>query len=392
MNIKKKFGQFEKAQVLPTIVVVLLVLITFSVLVVDGGSIMLNRRSAQAAADAGALAGARAICTGASSPIQVANDYTLMNGASSAVATIIGTNQIEVVADVENLSFFAKIIGEDNLMANAEAVAGCYHPSVARRVLPVAFYYESPPVNAEDAVCDEDGTCNLVNWDFDELMNALSSTSANDLPLDNIYVVSEKTKVCEKSITGVIVCSEMAGNASGGNRSWIDLGDSNLKKIIKTGISNPIHTPAWLNAQPGVSADVYNGATYTDLDPIEGYTNLEARMFFVPVFDEYCEKDPQNLCSSDANDRFEYLVSINQASYRLIGFGPFVVTCVTKNEKCEFGTCIPNENICPGYKATNPSKKGDAIEGYFVNHVPYDEWVWGTEGVDVGIYLVSLSN
>lgn len=400
MNIKKQFKPFEKAQVIPTIVVVMLVLIAFSALVIDGGSIILNRRTAQAAADASALAGARAICSGEGSPLQVANNYAQDNGASSSEATMIGTIEIGVVADVENMSFFARIFGEDNLRANAEAVAGCYYPSVAKRVLPVAFYYEAPPVNAKDAECNADGTCNLVNWDFEELMSALSSTPANDLPLDNIYIVSDKTKVCEKSVSGAIVCSETK-TGEGGNRTWLNFKNEdnlNLKKIISQGLSNPIHTPAWVNGEPGSITALYKDQTYKDLDPIEGYTSMEARMFFVPVFDHFCEKNPQINCSNP-NDKFEYLDKPNKPSYRLVGFGPFVVTCVTMSDKCEFGTCNTEgaKPICPGYKEylaslgpKDPNSK-NAIEGYFVNHVPSDEWVWGTEGVDVGIYLVSLS-
>jgi hypothetical protein len=118
----------------------------------------------------------------------------------------------------------------------------------------------------------------------------------------------------------------------------------------------------------------------------------------VPVFDQYCESDPQINCA-DPGDNF-YLVNSNQSSYRLVGLAPFVITCVTKNEKCEFGQCIPaktgpnttNKDICPGYLYSDPTNQdGNAIEGYFVDNLPTDTFTWGTTGVDVGLFVISLS-
>jgi len=96
------------------------------------------------------------------------------------------------------------------------------------------------------------------------------------------------------------------------------------------------------------------------------------------------------------------LVSENQPAYRFVGFAPFVITCVTKNDKCEFGNCIPAKTgpnttkkpICPGYLASDPATNPDksAIEGYFVEGLPADMFASGTEGVDAGIYIISLSD
>jgi hypothetical protein len=66
-----------------------------------------------------------------------------------------------------------------------------------------------------------------------------------------------------------------------------------------------------------------------------------------------------------------------------------------------------NAEQCPGYavykaelEAYNEGKppqdqieiSKDAIEGYFVDDFPADQYLWGTEGVDVGVYLISLSD
>jgi len=432
-----RLKKYEEGQILPFLVVGVVVLLTLAALILDGGVIMSNRRSAQAAADAGALAGAQQICFGETEAIIEAKalEYTIdMNGATSATADYNpDTGLVTVNASIDQASWFARIFGVNTNTSGAVASAGCYYPSIATRVLPIAFYYESPPVDASDANCDEDGACDLVKWPFEyyedgspglmpslDSANPLDNTKPYDLPLDNIYVVAETTKVCEKDVSGDIVCVEMTANESGGNRVWIDLSflkgpPNNLKNIIQDGIDDPLRTPAWINGEPGVDSAVFNEANYTDFEKLPGYADLPVRLFYVPVFDKYCDPTPGNDCPFDDNfddlpedyqedfdhDPFEYLVNENQQSYRLIGFAPFVITCVTKNDKCEFGTCIPAniganttaQPICPGYLAMDPStlEYKSALEGYFVDEFPGDEFVTGTGGVDVGLYIISLS-
>jgi len=397
------FRKFEKAQILPIVAIGMFAIIGLAAILLDGGVLMANRRSAQAAADAGALAGARLSCLEQSaSAIQAEALYyavDLNNADPSTTASYdSSTGLVTVVAEIEQDSWFARIFGEDTLSAGASASAGCYYPSVASRVMPIAFFYRTPPIKAGEANCDTDGSCDLVNWDFATLMDQLRATSATNQPLDDIYIVADKTKVCEKPITGAIVCTEMGTDGSGGNRTWLNLselgGSGDLKKVIEDGLSQPLYTPAWINGGPGTDADVYNDI-YTDLDPIPGYGDVEARILTLPLYKEYCESGGS--CSTDSNDRFDYLVNPNQPAYRLVGFTPFVITCVTKNGQAQFGNSIPDpsndsKQVCPGYLASNPTKKENAIEGYFVDGLPADVYTWGTEGVDAGIYIISLSD
>ena len=99
-----------KGQVLPLIVLMMFVIIGMIALILDGGAILSFRRTAQAAADAGALAGAQRVCRGESDWKSVAEAYAINNGASSAVATLNG-NEVTVVAVDANPSFFARIFG-----------------------------------------------------------------------------------------------------------------------------------------------------------------------------------------------------------------------------------------------------------------------------------------
>ena len=398
----------EAGQILPIVAIGMFAIIGLAAILLDGGVLMANRRSAQAAADAGALAGARLSCKEASPAaiIEAARIYAVdLNKAdpSTTASYDSTTGLVTVVAQKEQTSWFARIFGEDTLSAGASASAGCFYPSIADHVLPIAFYYESPPVNADSAICSPGNPCALVNWNFDVLMTTLIGTPETSLPLDNIYIVAETTKVCEKSVSGTIVCSEMKPNASGGNRVWIDLSEladvSNLKKVIGDGLDNPLHTPAWINGQTGVNAAVYDGTIFSNLAAIAGYESYPARLIYVPLFDRYCPIG--RTCESNP-EVYDYLVNENQDAYRLVGFAPFVITCVTKNDKCEFGNCIPantgpndtNKAICPGFLAADPTTYLDkrAIEGYFVDGLPAGMDTWGTGGVDAGIYIISLSD
>jgi hypothetical protein len=406
--------KLSKGQVLPLIVLMMFVIIGMIALILDGGAILSFRRSAQAAADAGALAGAQRVCRGYSDWKSVAESYAINNGASSAVATLNG-KEVTVVAEESNPSFFARIFGQDTLQASASATAGCFYPDAAKRVLPISFYYKSPPVNAKDAVCDTDGSCTLVAWDFDELMTALSTTSMIDtttdpgtvnLPLDDIYIISDKTKVCEKNVTGDIICSEMEGLTSGGNRSFLDLNDV-PQKIIADGLTEDLHLPVWVNGEPGAVTSVYKPSNFiTDYPPIVGYESLSARLYFLPVYDKYCMN-----CGCEPTEDYDpiYCDQYNSPAYHLVGFGSFVVTCVQMNSKCEYGDCVlaggpynvggvevadVKKDICPGLLASDPQQENvtSAIEGYFVEEFPADQYLWGTEGVDVGVYLIDLSD
>jgi len=403
----------EKAQILPLLVIGILVVIIMAALLVDGSNLLSNRRSAQAAADAGALAGAKVLCEGYTSAIQTAaaaraGELVGLNGATLISTEIVpidisgyNVTGIKVSASVENASFFSRILGEDELKAVAVATAGCFHPSLTTHVLPIAFYYQTPPVNASDADCQTNETCDLVNWDYWELLDTLRATPKNNLPLDDIYVIMNEIKICEK-VTGAIVCADMKKNVEGGDRSWIDLSEvadvNNLKMVIKEGIDNPLALPAWINGKPGVDAAVFNGTNFSQLPLIENYEDLNVRLVLVPVFDYFCNKgDPEHDCPAkwDADDSVEYISNPNKPSYRLIGLAPFVVTCVTKNEKVEFGDSIKvtikgkKKDVCPGWYHTGMTES-DAIEGYFADSTPLDAFVSGTQGVDVGLDVISL--
>jgi len=121
----KKFN-FQKGQVIPLVALIMLAVIAMVMLLIDGGTLLSYRRTAQAAADAGAMAGAQHICwqLPGSAP-DVIQAYVENNGAVLAEAPEIVGYQVTVTTTVEGDSFFARVFGVDRLSANAEAAAGC---------------------------------------------------------------------------------------------------------------------------------------------------------------------------------------------------------------------------------------------------------------------------
>ena len=401
--------KFEKAQFLPIVAIGMVAIIGLAAILLDGGVLMANRRAAQAAADAGALAGARLSCQHASaSTIEAeARHYAVdLNNADPDTTTVTyssGTGLVTVVAQMQQDSWFAKIFDQNQLTTRASASAGCFFPDTAVNVLPLAFYYRSAPVKG-DGSCDADGECSLVNWNYVDLMETLKITNMRDQPLDDIYIIADSTKLCEKP-SGEYVCAEMAKSDGGGNRQWIDLTNlstgSNIKDVIKEGLYKPLYLPAWIGPDSGNITSAYKGDNYLDLPRVPGFEGYPARLVMVPLFTHYCPKGDTECKNNAPYATDDFLTKTNDNQYRLAGFAPFVVTCATFAGKCEFGNCIPantppNDNgkkACPGNVIANGGSIGqNSLEGYFVDGLPADAFTWGTEGVDAGIYIISLSD
>jgi len=104
MPVKKTFVLFpsdkQTGQVLVIFVFSLIALMAFLALVLDGGMLMLRRREAQVAADAGSLAGAIPLCGSSPDTIEAearAQEYaSIQNSASAAAVTFPSPARISV--------------------------------------------------------------------------------------------------------------------------------------------------------------------------------------------------------------------------------------------------------------------------------------------------------
>jgi len=425
--------KLERGQIIPIVVVALIALIALAALILDGGALMSNRRAAQNAADAAALAGARVLCrqyNATDDDIEAAiNQYIEVNQATliewkrtdENVGVIEGLFKGEVVvtAEVEHGSFFAKIFGEDMLTAVATAGAGCfpYGPSV---VLPIAFPCKVPEMEEEEGVSVVSDDCDYaaLKWEyFDEIATDVCGMANNPLEgnvdptetdaecirdylVDNhpelIYVIVNEEKYCATDPENAdpmteVICDIVAGyeghyqlNTSA--RGWLNLGGQPSVADMTDwilGMSNPsVRIHSWLSFIPGVSAEPVFGA-------------LEERLFdivWIPVFNEACDHEPVpgDECYARAHtEPFDTCPDeecpVNsdvpgQDFAHVIAFAPFFTTCVRKNSSdlkdylhdYGYDSEEPFVSECPGF--------GLAVNANDHNKVALEKTYYSFEG------------
>ena len=164
-----------EGQTLVIVALALFALIALVALAIDGGNLMAERRQMQNAADAAALAGARAICARDADPVEQAQLYARQNGAQLDLTEItIDGLTADVTTGTNVQTYFAGIIGFHTVVVRAEAAAVCGTASRACNFLPVAFsvlkwdalktqcgrefvVIDSDKICGVDVVCDADG-------------------------------------------------------------------------------------------------------------------------------------------------------------------------------------------------------------------------------------------
>lgn len=391
----KKFRvneKFEIGQVLPFIVLMLFAIIGMVALVLDGGSVMANRRTAQVAADAAAMAGANRTCYGYYDTEAVAEAYATNNGATSTSVTVTGST-VSVEATVENPSFFAKVFGRETLTAVAEAMAGCYPLKGAGAVMPVAWSCR-PTVSG--AGFDEGKDCQINSLDWDALLEPLINGEVSSIsipgndgtfkmdgdeivnkvtgdPPSQIYILMDEEKTVDDvtciednpTYPGALVCDHDGDGQSdfrfGGARGWLYLEDKlKPQDALADGFDGTLTPVIWLPSDNGNMTVAFEAAK----DYVVGTVVL------VPVYNQLCEgkynagNQTIGSCSTAGDD-----VSPgtgDQKYYRVVTLAPFYVTCVH---------AVPSDPICSGLalaKALNPSlktNKARTIEGFFLENI-----------------------
>jgi hypothetical protein len=409
----------RRGQVVPIFIVMLITFIVMIALVIDGGSMMYNKRVAQLAADAGALAGAKEICNNSTETIitNAAISYATINKASS-VQTNISNDEITVDTLVENASLFAKIFNANKLQSKATASAACFSPSKGTGTLPIAWSCKAPVTGSDSPDCQ----VHTLDWDTEMKPLVVGSPNpvsvhnygsvptpmdfSNEAILNYIYIIVDSNKVdddiastcapigsmdCDLNNDGV---NEVFG---GGDRSWMDLnggggGAADMKNWITNGYNGTLSIHTWLAGQSGVETSVYN----TVQDVINRYPPTYP-VVLVPVFNGICDQNPNGkpICESNLHNPIPPEEKVipsggTQTTYfHIAGFSALYLTCVDSG----------GENKCPGAKAflsankKNPDvpKKIKSIEGYFISNYPFDLGSPGSGGVDVGIHIVSLT-
>lgn len=135
----------QRGQVLAMVAVFIVGLLAMMALVFDGGAMYLQRRQMQNAADAGALAGARAVCMelSAAEAEAAGQEYAGANGAQTAqVAINNNPDGATVVACADVPMTFAQVIGIGTVNVCARASAACAAVNPLGGVKPVGIPFE----------------------------------------------------------------------------------------------------------------------------------------------------------------------------------------------------------------------------------------------------------
>jgi hypothetical protein len=353
----------------------------------DGGFSYAARRSAQNAADAGALAGANILCEAAGGDAYAAAwDYAVTRNGALNADIDVGTKMITVTATIPHQSFFAGMIGSDVVTTTATAAAGCFAPCNSETVMPVAWACH-PPVGG-----DPNADCEIEYGTLDEpgpLYMIMDDEKADEdyqcqYPPNSGEPAG--TLDCDLDDDGV---NDMMG---GGGRSWLNLngGPANtpeLRDWIENGSSFEIPVHIWLPGGVAVNTDVFRSAETRVGDIV-----------IVPVFNDFTsECDPQPIGETCHNQWHSGVDTENPSDgsskdyYHVITFSAFRITGVsTGNNKCKH---IPGMNCDAKQWLIDEevlTKSAKTIEGYFVEG--YIPGLGGKCDYDAGAYTIYLDH
>ena len=337
----------ERGQSLVIVALVLIALIGMLALAFDGGNAFFQRRIAQNAADAGALAGARELCvTGIPSlAIDRALEYAIdRNGALAADASI-EYNLVTVNSFITFPTTFGNALGRSEMTAPATAIAGCFTPTSATGALPVAWSCR-PPVVGQVVT----NTC-VMQYGEDHLYYIMDSKTVGD------HVTCQDPPQSGIPPTGFDCDYDDDGYddlLGSGNRSWLDLnggggGASELRDWVLGDVAATVNIHNWLQSQAGNDNAVYfavHDRMLTDPDVI------------IPVFDKFCTGRPSTVCPAlyDAGDQTIIGGGASALYYHIISFSIFHITCVNSGPY----KCSPPPGI-----AASKARDYKWIEGYF---------------------------
>jgi hypothetical protein len=402
-------NKYETGQSLVIIAISFLALTAMAALIIDGGSLYLNRRNAQTAADAAALAGARELCVkkGSNTAVQnIVNQYAITeNGATQLVENPIINRpnnanpnySVTVKVMLETSSFFTRVLGYENTTIRAEASAGCFSPETAENVLPVAWTCQ-PPVSGglpqndctihykiPQEVFENDLLPRLkidpnLLLDEDTEKDGLWLHYTNGVGNKIAYIVMDSDKFDEKTCkppigTGIIKC-DFDGDgvrdiSAGGDRGWLyltnDNGAKGISNVIDGTVKTNIKLPQWFVGKPGGTTSEYK-AIY----------DIKYKTVLIPIVNAVCPNTPTT-CPTEYKTGDGVHDSKGKPQYRVDSFAAFVITCESKNT-----------DSCPARNFAGLGKKDkDSIEGYFI-----DGYLAGTQidtgGSDLGVYVISL--
>ncbi|NLG27011.1 MAG: hypothetical protein GX557_03820 [Chloroflexi bacterium] len=231
----------DRGAVIVQVAIMLVVLLLFVGLAVDVGAMYGQRRHMQNAADAGALAGAHAVCFGGD-PIAKATEYAVTrNLAASAVVEMVNAYTVRVQASITTPLRFAGLIGMPTATVTADATAACGRANSACGLWPIAMGVEvwNANCNTEYAV-----------WDDDKIDCTLYDCDTNDDGVDDIIAGGARGWL---DFSSVDIEAPYSDACSGG-------GAALLKCYLEADFAAKISLPTCICSKQGVTASAWKTA------------------------------------------------------------------------------------------------------------------------------------
>lgn len=302
--MNRKVESAPKGQVLVLVALSIFVLVGFTALAVDGGNLYATRRKMQNAADAGALAGARQLCFEADKSFgaveSVAQEYAInWNLAEEAEVTVSDVYTVTVVARTTADTFFAGVIGWQEVDVAASASAMCTWANVGDNIWPVfAEWNQFDSIDCQDEI----GELMFVFVPNNSQHNLYCSADLEELPDD---FDAKKDDVCDCEGDDYHFSGPGGGTVTGhlasGQRGWGRLfsplepwdGDDNANSCGDTTVAT------WLEyGHPGFiyQGDCIPGKEGADIskniqDAIDSYDDLSEaeKIRNLILYDGFCE-------------------------------------------------------------------------------------------------------
>jgi hypothetical protein len=406
----------DKGQIIVIVIVLFFGVAAMLMLILDGGLAYMNRRQAQNAADAGALAGITEICGGTSDYTAAENlalDYAVTRNGSDPANTTVdfpSAAEIHVTTSITFNTNFATLFGRSQMTAMADATAECGNVVAAEGVIPAAFPCQPKPEGdvsvldcgvtfGDPALNNPPGDPNDTtpyvdpgepNWDKMIIMVDSTSDEYNCIVRDDEGNIISGYLECDIDGDGIndIVSQDSKGwlNLNGGLISVTE-----LEQWILVGYDDVEISPyTWTGHKPGVDHTVYD-AIYT----------READTVMVPIVDSFCpgatqdgpEVDCPLLWNNHITPPNDYTILSEgiHPYYRIVGWGLFHIVCTWSDgprdkedpERCPFRYHLIDEDTLPN----NMNVK--TVEGYFVSDAA--QGGTGNTGVNFGVYWYWLT-
>ncbi len=342
----------QSGQTLVLVALLMVAFIAMLAVILDGGYAYLQKRNAQTAADAGAMAGARELCLSGDTTLatQVAADYAITRNRALEADIVITGGEVQVTGRIPFSTFFGGLLGQPSITSSAIAAANCFPPSTATGVLPLAWHCALNLVKTDPVTGGK--YCDLQFDDGDRVGD-----------LSELYIILNSRKVGEEddpfctSEGGPVDC-DLDGDGDeelmvGGDRSWLDLsggggGASELVDWIRNGFSPQVQMHTWYAGQSGVANSIF-------------FSINAGSQYVLPVYDKISVGVPVSP-QLDLVPLDDVVLSSGTWTnyFHVISFSLFIPTCVhaTGGDSCL---------LYDEYRANGDLGPDDkTIEGFFV--------------------------